>query len=108
MAAVDPHAMTYLPPTYSTRHTLVNSNDRNLSLAFFVHEDWVGIMLEDSMPYRPFMCYTCKLWDEPLSSFQFRISTYKPRESIDIGEARRVWEALVRDHGWSRVGEVAR
>ena len=101
--------MTYLPPTYSTRHTLVNSNDRNLSLEFFVYGDKVGIMLEDSMPSRHSMGYTCKLWDdEPFSPFHYCISTHAPIGGIDIGVARRVWEALVRDHGWSRVGEVAR
>ena len=89
----------------SRRYDLVNPSLPHLELNFIVHGNWVGIMLHDSMPHRPFMCYTCKLRDEPLSSFHFRISTYKPIESIDIGEARRVWEALVRGHGWSRVGE---
>ena len=101
MAADDPHAMTYLPPTYSTRHTLVNSNDRNLSLEFFVYEDKVGIMLEDSHPTRPYMKYSCVVnRGSVFCEDMLVISTCKPIEMMEIGVARTVWESLVSDHGW--------
>jgi len=87
----------------SRRYDLVNPSLPHLELNFIVHANWVGIMLHDSMPRRPYMGYTCKLWDEPPSSFHFQISTHDPIDGIDIGVARRVWEVLVRDHGWSRV-----
>lgn len=90
---------------YSRRYDLVNPSEPHLAglrLGFIVHEDWVGIMLDDSMPSRHSMGYTCKLWDDGFCSYSFRISTYAPLESIGIVEARRVWETLVRDHGWRR------
>ena len=87
----------------SRRYDLVNPSEPHIRLGFIVHENWVGIMLDDSMPYRPFMGYTCKLWDDgPFSSFHFHISTHEPIDGMDIVEARRVWETLVRDHGWRR------
>lgn len=90
---------------YSRRYDLTNPSEPHLMLGFIVYEDWVGIMLEDSMPNRPYATYGCKLsWDDqgPFCSCHLRISTHSPRDNIDIGVARRMWETLVRDHGWRR------
>ena len=90
--------MTYLPPTYSTRHTLVNANDRNLSLAFIVHEDWVGIMLDDSMPSRHSMGYTCE------GSDHFRSGRWCLEGSavpLERNHARRLWSKRVEGAEWA-------
>jgi len=88
----------------SRRHDLSNPSHPHFVLSFLVYGNGVGIMLHDSMPRRPYATYECRLWTDGPFSYSFRISTCKPIDNMEIGEARRLWEALVRDHGWSRVG----